>query len=121
MLAALVIVFREIMEAGLIVGIVLAATRGVPRRALWVGYGVLAGALGACLVAACAGRIASLFEGTGQELFNASILLLAVGMLAWHNVWMASHGRIMAQDMRNVGAAVAAGHSTWRPSWSSSR
>jgi high-affinity iron transporter len=109
MLAALVIVFREIIEAGLIVGIVLAATRGVPRRSLWVGFGVLAGALGACLVAACAGRIASLFEGAGQELFNSGILLLAVAMLTWHNVWMAGHGRAMAQETRKVGAAVAAG------------
>ena len=109
MLAALVIVFREIIEAGLIVGIVLAATRGVPRRGLWVGYGVLAGTLGACLVAASAGRIAALFEGQGQELFNAGILILAVGMLAWHNVWMASHGRVMAKEMREVGSAVAAG------------
>jgi high-affinity iron transporter len=109
MLAALVIVFREIIEAGLIVGIVLAATRGVPGRGLWVAWGVLGGALGACLVAACAGRIASLFQGGGQELFNAGILLVAVGMLTWHNVWMASHGRVMAREMRAVGAAVAAG------------
>jgi high-affinity iron transporter len=109
MLAALVIVFREIIEAGLIVGIVLAATRGVPRRGWWVGVGVLGGAVGACLVAAFAGRIASLFNGSGQELFNAGILLLAVGMLTWHNVWMAGHGRAMAQEMRQVGMAVAAG------------
>ncbi|HAH64567.1 MAG TPA: iron permease, partial [Rhizobiales bacterium] len=52
---------------------------------------------------------APLFEGSGQELFNASILLLAVGMLTWHNVWMASHGRAIAQEMRQVGVAVAAG------------
>ena len=32
MLAALVIVFREVLEAGLIVGVVLAASRGVPGR-----------------------------------------------------------------------------------------
>ena len=35
MLASLVIVFREVIEAGLIVGIVLAATRSVPRRGWW--------------------------------------------------------------------------------------
>ncbi len=35
MLSALLIVFREVIEAGLIVGIVLAATKGVPRRAVW--------------------------------------------------------------------------------------
>jgi high-affinity iron transporter len=109
MLSALVIVFREIFEAGLVVGIVLAATRGVPRRGLWVGLGLLGGVVGACLVALGAGRIASLFEGSGQELCNAGILLLAVAMLTWHNVWMASHGRAMAQDMCRAGAAVAAG------------
>jgi len=109
MLATLLIVFREVIEAGLIVGIVLAATRGVPRRGLWVAYGITAGVAGACVVAAFAGQIASLFEGSGQELFNAGILLLAVGMLTWHNVWMASHGRAIAQEMRQVGAEVTAG------------
>ncbi len=109
MLATLLIVFREVIEAGLIVGIVLAATRGVPRRGLWVGLGVVAGIVGACLVAAFAGQLSSLFEGSGQELFNAGILLLAVVMLTWHNVWMASHGRVMAKEMRQVGADVTAG------------
>ena len=41
MLATLLIVFREAIEAGLIVGIVLAATKGVPRRGLWVSYGII--------------------------------------------------------------------------------
>lgn len=109
MLATLVIVFREVIEAGLIIGIVLAATRGVSLRGLWVGYGVAGGIAGACLVAAFAGSIAGLFQGSGQELFNASILLLAVVMLTWHNVWMASHGREMAEDMRAIGTAVAQG------------
>jgi high-affinity iron transporter len=109
MLATLVIVFREVIEAGLIVGIVLAATQGVPRRGWWVSYGITGGVLGACLVAAFAGEIASLFEGSGQELFNATILLLAVCMLTWHNVWMAGHGREMAREMKAVGAEVSAG------------
>jgi high-affinity iron transporter len=109
MLATLLIVFREVIEAGLIVGIALAATKGVPSRGSWVGYGVAGGVAGAWLVAAFAGEIAPLFEGAGQELFNACILLLAMVMLTWHNVWMASHGRIIAQETRAVGAAVAAG------------
>jgi high-affinity iron transporter len=109
MLATLVIVFREIIEAGLIVGIVLAASKGVRGRGLWVSYGVAAGVLGACLVAAFAGQLGALFQGAGQDLFNAAILALAVVMLTWHNVWMASHGRAMAREMREVGAAVAAG------------
>jgi high-affinity iron transporter len=109
MLGTLIIVFREILEAGLIVGIVMAATRGVPGRSWWVGYGVGGGVVGACLVALFAGAIASLFAGSGQELFNAAILILAVGMLTWHNVWMASHGRDMSREMRKVGAEVVGG------------
>src|SRR5215475_9344054 len=112
MLESLLIVFREVIEAGLIVGIVLAATKGVARRSLWVAYGVAGGVLGACLVAGFAGEIEQLFQGNGQELFNATILLLAVVMLTWHNVWMAGHGRQMAREMRQVGAEVAAGERT---------
>lgn len=109
MLASLVIVFREVIEAGLIVGIVLAATRGVPRRGLWVSFGILGGTLGACVVAAFASELGSLFNGSGQELFDAAILLVAVAMLTWHNAWMASHGRELAREVRAIGSAVATG------------
>jgi high-affinity iron transporter len=108
-LAALIIVFREVFEAGLIVGIVLAVTRSVRHRHRWIGGGVLAGALAACVVAAFAGALSRLFAGMGQELFNAAILAVAVTMLTWHNVWMARHGKEMAGEMRAVGQAVADG------------
>jgi high-affinity iron transporter len=108
-LAALIIVFREVFEAGLIVGIVLAVTGSVPHRNRWIGGGVLAGTLAACVVAAFAGALSQLFAGMGQELFNAAILAVAVIMLTWHNVWMARHGREMAGEMRAVGQAVADG------------
>jgi high-affinity iron transporter len=108
-LAALIIVFREVFEAGLIVGIVLAVTGSVPNRNRWIGGGVLAGALAACVVAAFAGALSQLFAGMGQELFNAAILVIAVMMLTWHNVWMAHHGREIAGEMRAIGQAVADG------------
>lgn len=109
MLASLLIVFREVIEAGLIVGIVLAATKGVAGRARWVTLGVVAGVLGATVVAGFAGKIAGLFQGSGQEIFDASILVLAVAMLTWHNVWMAGHGRAMARELKHVGGQVLAG------------
>ena len=103
MLGALIIVFREVIEAGLIVGIVLAVTRGVPRRGFFVAGGVGAGVLGACLLALFAGELANALAGVGQEVFNAGVLILASCMLAWHNIWMASHGRQMASELRGVG------------------
>jgi high-affinity iron transporter len=106
---ALIIVFREVFEAGLIVGIVLAVTRPVPHRNRWIGGGVLAGVLLACVVAAFAGALSNLFAGMGQELFNAAILSLAVVMLTWHNVWMARHGSELAGELRRAGRAVVEG------------
>ncbi len=112
MLASLVIVFREVFEAGLIVGIVLAATQGVAGRAAWLAGGIGAGLLGAGLLAAFAGVLENAFSGAGQEVFNATILIAAVLMLGWHQIWMASHGRQMAGEMKAVGREVAAGSRT---------
>jgi high-affinity iron transporter len=109
MIGALVIVLREVIEAGLIVGIVLAATRGVLHRGRWVGLGVVGGILGAGIVALFAGAIADAFKGSGQEVLNAAVLILAVGMLTWHNVWMAKHGRELAAEVKQVGREVATG------------
>jgi high-affinity iron transporter len=109
MLGALIIVFREVIEAGLIVGIVMAATRGVAGRGFYVTGGVAGGVVGAALVALFAGQLSDAFDGSGQELFNAGVLALAVLMLTWHNVWMSRHGREIAAEMRGLGAAVSAG------------
>jgi high-affinity iron transporter len=109
LIGAFIIVLREVIEAGLIVGIVLAATRGVPQRGAYVTYGVLGGVAGACVVAIFAGFIADAFAGSGQEILNAVVLILAVMMLAWHNAWMAKHGRELANQVKAVGQAVASG------------
>jgi high-affinity iron transporter len=109
MLGTAVIVFREVLEAALIVAIVLGASRGIAGRGRWVGGGVLVGLTGAAAVAAFAGQLASSLSGNGQALFNASILLAAVAMLAWHNVWTSSHGRQMTSHISEVGAAVSTG------------
>ena len=109
MLASLLIVFREVFEAGLIVGIVMAVTAGVAGRGLWVAGGVAAGVFGAILVALFTSGLSSLFGGSGQEVFNAGILSFAVIMLTWHNVWMARHGRELAAELQAAGEAVVAG------------
>ena len=109
MLATLIIVFREVLEAGLIVGIVLAATEGVRHRGRFVGGGILGGVLAAGLVAIFAGALSNAFSGSGQEIFNAGILLVAVVMLGIHTVWMASHGREMAVQMKAIGRSVVDG------------
>jgi high-affinity iron transporter len=112
MLGVALLVFREVLEAALIISIIAAATRGVSRRGLFIGGGVGLGVIGALLVAGFAGVIAEAVGGAGQELFNASVLLVAVVMIGWHVVWMSSHGRELVREMQSVGGAVKAGSSS---------
>ncbi len=90
MFAATLIVFRESLEAALILGIVAAATRTIAGRAWWIALGAAAGVVGAIGVAAVAQSISQ-------------------AMLAWHNIWMAGHGRKMAMQARDLGQSVARG------------
>jgi high-affinity iron transporter len=109
MLATAIIVFREVLEAALIVGIIAAATRAIPGRNRWLAAGIVAGLAGAGFVALGTERIAELASGVGQEIFNATVLGIAVVMLAWHNLWMSSHGAALAASARGVGGEIRDG------------
>jgi high-affinity iron transporter len=103
------IVFREVLEAAIVIGIVMAATKGLAGRNRWVAIGVGLGIAGSVVVAGFASSIATAAEGMGQELFNASILFVAVALLGWTTVWMSRHGREIAQHVNTVGTRVVEG------------
>jgi high-affinity iron transporter len=109
MLAVALLVFREVLEAALIISIVCAATRGVPQRGRYVLGGIGLGIAGAVLVALGADLISNLAGGAGQDIFDAIVLLAAVVMIGWHVVWISSHGRDLAKEMQGVGGAVKSG------------
>src|SRR3954467_4073310 len=112
MFGTALIVFREVLEAALIVGIVGAATRGIASRARFIVGGILLGLVGSIAVAAGANVIGQLAEGMGQELFNATVLGIAVLMLAWHNIWMSVHGRELSENAKQVGSEIRNGGKT---------
>lgn len=109
MLAAALVVFREVLEAALIVSVVLAATQGIKGRIATVCGGIAAGIIGALIVALFTGQIAGAFAGNGQEYFSAAILFSVTALLTWHIVWMNSHGRTLVQEMRSTCDAVRNG------------
>jgi high-affinity iron transporter len=90
MLAALIIAFREAFEVGLIVGIVMFATRGIARRNFWLTAAVAVGLVATGLFAAIVSALADLFRAQ-QDIFNAVMLILAVIMLTWHVMVIRRH------------------------------
>ena len=111
MFGTAIIIFREVLEASIIIGILAAATRSVPNSRRWLAAGLLAGLAGSGVVAASTDAIGSLANGIGQEIFNAIVLGIAVLMLAWHNIWMSSHGAALAANAKLVGGKIRDGNS----------
>ncbi len=109
MFAVAIIVFRETLEAALFVGIMAAATRGLAGRSRWLTAGVLAGFAGALALAAGAEHISALADGVGQDLVNAGILTVAMGMLTWHCVWVSNQGAQAAAEARALGTSFKQG------------
>jgi high-affinity iron transporter len=109
MFASAIIVFRETLEAALLIGIVAAASRTIVGRARWIMGGIFAGAIGAGIVALSAERIALLFEGLGQELFNAAVLAIAVVLLSWHQIWMSAHSKELSKGAQQIAKDVQEG------------
>jgi high-affinity iron transporter len=111
MLGTAIIIFREVLEAALIIGILAAATRSISGSRQWLAGGVVVGLIGSALVAASTDAMGALADGIGQELFNALVLGVAVLMLAWHNIWMSSHGAVLAANASAMGTNIREGRS----------
>lgn len=109
MFATSLIIFRESLEAALFIGIVAAATRDVAGRARWLAAGAGIGVLGALALALAAQNVSSWFDGIGQDVVNIGVLSLALSMLLWHCIWVASHSREMAAHARGLGTSVRQG------------
>lgn len=104
-----IIVFREVLEVALTLSILLAATRGIKGRFPWISSGLSLGAVGALIVAFFAEEIASAFSGAGQEIFNASVLLISAVLIGMTVVWMARAGKTLSRELKQVGCDVLNG------------
>jgi len=109
MLATATIVFREVLEIALVLGIILAATRGFSGQKKIALSGLGLGLAGSVIIAFFTESISAAMDGMGQEIFNACVMFVAVGFLGWTVVWMKRHARHLSQHLRKVSAQVVEG------------
>eukprot|EP00168_Porphyra_purpurea_P012431 TRINITY_DN3280_c0_g1_i2.p1 TRINITY_DN3280_c0_g1~~TRINITY_DN3280_c0_g1_i2.p1 ORF type:complete len:517 (-),score=248.88 TRINITY_DN3280_c0_g1_i2:189-1739(-) len=119
--SAFFIVLREVLEACLVVGIVLAYLQKIGATHLnkWVWLGTAAGialSLGVGIAFAVVFHVKGnqIFEGATEKIFEGFVFLLASGLLTWMLIWMMHMGKSLRTNMENaVGRAVEAG-GWWR-------
>jgi len=115
MFAALLLAFREGLEAALIVGIVLSVLRRVGQSdrtwTVWLGAG-LAGllSLGAGVGLHALGVA---FEGSAEETFEGVAMLAAAGVLTWMIFWMERQGRFLQEHLEQDARQAAHGKGNW--------
>jgi len=95
-----IVVFREVLEIALILGILSAATKEIKGRTQYILGGLGFGVLSAILLAFFTDKISESINGMGQEIFNGSILLLAAAMISATIIWMNKHAKSISGNLR---------------------
>ena len=101
MLAALVIAFREGLEASLIVGIVMGYLKKTDQthKMKYAWLGVLAAVLLSILLALGLQAIGAELEGRAEEIFEGITMLAAVAVLTWMIFWMRNQARTLKSSI----------------------
>src|SRR5206468_1861043 len=104
--------WRESLEAALIVGILLTylSRSGQQAGMRYVWAGASAAILTALASAAASSSVITRLDGDTQELVQVAVLVLAVGVLTWMVLWMQRNARGMRGNLhRRADEALATG------------
>jgi high-affinity iron transporter len=109
MLQIAIVVFREILEISLILGILTAATKEIEGRSKWILGGLGLGVMASFLLAFSTDKISESLDGMGQEFFNGLILLSAAAMIGWTVLWMQKHAKSISGELKRLGHSIRDG------------
>ncbi|MES2214688.1 MAG: FTR1 family protein [Pseudomonadota bacterium] len=105
-----VVIFRECLEMAIVLGIIFAATKNVRNRGFYIVSGVLGGVFCAALLAFFIGRLSASLDGVGDEIFDASVILLTVVVIGWTAVWMQGYTLYIKQEVDSLASQISSSH-----------
>lgn len=82
LLTSVIIVLREVLEAALIIGVLLALGNRIQLGKHWASWSIGAGLLGAIVYAGSTATVSDWFDGVGQEVVNALMQIVIYCCLA---------------------------------------
>jgi high-affinity iron transporter len=102
MIAATIIVLREVLEICLVIGVVSAALKELPNRLRLIFMGVSVGLFISAILALSLNKISDFFDGNGQEILNIVILSVAILCVAWTLFWVNNQGKVLYAKVSSV-------------------
>ncbi len=102
MLATAIIVFREMLEICLILGIISAALNNLKNKTMLLLLGGLGGVFLSSIFALTIAYISGLFDGNGQEILNILILIISIVCINFTIIWLNKHSKELRGKINNA-------------------
>lgn len=102
MLKIAIIIFREFLEISILLGIILAATKNVRNRMFYIVSGSMIGVVGSAILSFFARSLQNSFHENGDEIFDASVMILTIILIGFSSLWMNNAGRKIRSSIDNV-------------------
>jgi high-affinity iron transporter len=110
MTAALMLGFREALEAAVIISIIAGALKRAEMKKLF--HPMWIAVVAAVVASGIAGALLSMagiaFEGRAEEIFEGCLMLFAAGAISWTVLWITRNGRQLEQRLKSKTSAIAA-------------
>jgi high-affinity iron transporter len=104
-----IVVFRECLEIAFLLGVIMAVTKPIQNSKIYIILGSLLGMVCAATFALFARSIADSFGGLGDELFDASIILITAIIISWTVVWMQGYTKKIRKNLSKLSDNITAG------------
>lgn len=102
MLQVAIIIFREFLEISLLLGVILAATKNVRNKLVYIVSGIMTGLLGAAFLALFIRQLGNLESNTADELIDAGVMLFTVMLIGISSLWMNDAAKNIHKNVTNA-------------------
>lgn len=92
MMKVALVIFREMLEISLILGIVSAATKSVKNSRIYIVAGIMGGFICSAIVAFFITRLTSSLSGYGEEMMDVAIIMITVLVVGSMAIWVKNSG-----------------------------
>lgn len=104
-----IVVFRECLEIAFLLGVIMAVTKPIQNSKIYIILGTMLGIVCAAIFALFTRSITNSFGGLGDEIFDASIILITAIIISWTVVWMQGYTKKVRKDLSKLSDKIATG------------